>query len=143
MNEAKQVEECHRVYVTEELVEKGFQRILEGDNSVALAATLERRGGPCPLCGKEFKRLTVDNAYGKFTYYQPDCRCYKVCASVRVPGGTAPGCGRYLIAEREMMIPHCTSCGDYGDNRSAKRTASGYRTARRASGKDEAAGGDA
>jgi hypothetical protein len=102
-----------RVYVTEELVEKGFQRILDGGDQVALAATLERRGGPCPLCQREFKKIEVDNQFGRFDYFQPSCRCYHICQEVHIPtGATTKGCGRFMIAEREFGITHCLSCYD-------------------------------
>ena len=36
-------------------------------------------GGPCPQCGKDWKPIYWDNAYGKGFYYEPDCHCYPYC----------------------------------------------------------------
>lgn len=100
----------HPIFVTEALVEQGFQRLLDGPDAVVQAATLERRGGPCPYCGVQFTRIEVDNKYGKFAYYQPACHCFKVCRKVQLPHGTTEGCGRFLITEKLSGIDYCTSC---------------------------------
>ena len=100
----------HRIFVTEELVEAGYQRLLDGPDPVAQAATLERKGGPCPLCGVQFVRIEVDNKFGKFGYFQPACRCFPVCRHVQVPHGSTEGCGRFLITEKLSGIDYCTSC---------------------------------
>jgi len=138
MNEAMQVAAGHRVFVTDGLVETGYQKLLEGGDLVAQGVTLERRGGPCPLCGREFTRIDIDNAYGKFTYYQPACHCYGVCNEVRVPSGTTVGCGRHLVTERVVGLHYCTSCYKEppGSKPAAERTRTGYRTGRKASVKE-------
>lgn len=37
-------------------------------------------GGPCPLCGKLWKRVEYNNAYAIGFYYEPDCRCWPFCS---------------------------------------------------------------
>jgi len=113
MNEAKQVSTGCVQFFTDRIVELGYQRVLEGDDKIAQVATLERRGGPCPLCGREFQVVHVDNIAGKFDYYEPSCRCYKRCEVVTLPSGnTVNGCGRFMIAERSLSYRHCISCYD-------------------------------
>lgn len=132
----------HRIFVTEELVEQGYQRLLDGPDFVAQAATLERKGGPCPVCGVEFVEVVVDNKFGKFDYYQPACRCFKTCQRVQLQSGWVEGCGRFLITEKLAGINYCTSCYAQppGTKAKAARTGTGYRTARKVSGKDASAG---
>lgn len=142
MTETKQVAATHRVFVTDALVEKGYQRMLDGTDFVAQAASLERHGGECPVCGASFKKLIINNRYGDFAYFQPACWCFKVCREVRVPSGTVEGCGRFLIAEYFAGIDYCTACYRE-ESRPAARTATGYRTARKTSGKDAAVGDEA
>jgi len=110
MKPIQKVMDEHRVFVTEELVEMGYQRLLDGPDAVAQGASLERHGGPCPLCGTQFARIDVDNTFGKFGYYQPACRCFPVCKKVQLPHGTVEGCGRFLITEKLAGIDYCTSC---------------------------------
>lgn len=132
----------HRIFVTEKLAENGYQRLLDGPDFVAQAATLERKGGPCPVCGVEFAKVVVDNKFGKFDYYQPACRCFPVCKTVQLTNGTVVGCGRFLITEKLAGIGYCTSCYAQppGTKAKAARTGTGYRTARKVSRKDAAAG---
>ncbi|MFA5376793.1 MAG: hypothetical protein WC455_13675 [Dehalococcoidia bacterium] len=134
-------DEDRRIYITDEIVEHGFQRCLEGEDNIAQAATLERKGGPCPFCGVPFNKVDVDNRYGKFSYYQPSCRCFKRCDWVQFPSGPVVGCGRWLIAERIVGINFCTSCTPPKDDKkdqAAKKN--GKVLARKRIGKDAAAG---
>lgn len=143
MSETRQIAAAakHRVYVTDELVEKGYQRVIDGPDFVAQAAALERHGGPCPLCRTPFAKIEIKNEYGDFSYYQPACYCYKRCQRVQFPHGHVQGCDRYLIAERLAGIDFCTTCNHEDPKRpTAKRTDTGYKTARKATGKDAAAG---
>ena len=110
-------EDMGNVYIDEALVEKGYQRCLEGEDNIAQAAALERHGGPCPICGVPFNVVFVDNQFGSFNYYQPSCRCFKRCESVKIRDrktghldGYVKGCGRWLIAERLVNIGYCTHC---------------------------------
>lgn len=122
-----------RLFIDDALVEKGYQRCLEGHELVARVATLERRGGPCPVCGVPFNLVIVDNKFGQFDYYQPSCRCYKRCESVKIREkkkdgsygrllGEVEGCGRWLIAEKLTNIDYCTSCNAEDPNPKQKHT---------------------
>ena len=129
-----------KIYITDETVERGYQRCLEGEDHIAQAATLERRGGPCPICGVPFNVVFVDNEYGCFQYYQPSCRCYKRCEWVKVPSGVVPGCGRWLIAEKLVGIDYCTSCHTKNPEEKPKQVRLPKRTNTPMSRKDLAAG---
>jgi len=130
-----------RIYITDEIVEHGFQRCLEGEDHLAQAATLERKGGPCPFCGVPFNLVIVDNAYGCFNYYQPSCRCFKRCEWVKFPSGLVKGCGRWLIAEGIVGIGYCTSCTPPKDEKKEEAARkNGKVLGRKRSGKDAAAG---
>lgn len=117
VNAVKKVMDDHRLFVTEGLVETGYQKLLDGPDAVAQAASLERKGGPCPYCGVAFTKLDVDNKFGKFSYYQPSCRCFPVCKTVEIRDrangryvGRVEGCGRFLITEKLAGIDYCTAC---------------------------------
>jgi len=145
MNETQAINvEAHRVFVNDDLVETGYQKLLEGPDAVAQAACLERKGGPCPYCGVEFARVDIDNKFGQFSYYQPACRCFPVCRSVEIRDrnngkyvGRVEGCGRFLITEKLAGVGYCTSC--YSEAPGAKAKAA--KAHKRAyGGKDAAAG---
>jgi hypothetical protein len=138
VNAVKKVMDEHRVFVTEGLVETGYQKLLDGPDAVAQGASLERHGGPCPYCGVAFARIDIDNKFGKFSYHQPACRCFPVCKSVQLPHGTAPGCGRFLITEKLSGIDYCTSCYSQPPGTKSKP----IRPHKRAYGGKDAAAGD-
>jgi hypothetical protein len=115
-----------KMFTSQELVDVAYRRLVDGMHDqpeLVLAAQLESIGGECPVCSKPFLRVDVDNEYGKFHYFQPDCRCFKRCERVDVEGvkngkwyhRETVGCGRLLIAERLLGIGYCTSCR--GDRR--------------------------
>jgi hypothetical protein len=115
-------------FVTEELVELGYMRTMEAthDPNAITALALERHGGECPRCKRPFIRMQIDNAFGKVTWFQPNCRCFKRCERVRYPyNHYAAGCGRFLVAEGLMGIDFCTTCGDHRDKPKARRASSG------------------
>jgi hypothetical protein len=137
VNAVKKTMDEHRIFITEGLVETGYHKLLDGPDPVAQAVTLERKGGPCPYCGVAFARIEVDNKFGKFSYYQPACRCFPVCKHVQLPHGTVEGCGRFLITEKLAGINYCTQCYDQPPGTKTKAT----RVHKRAyGGKDAAAG---
>ena len=62
----------------------------------------QEKGGPCPLCGKDFKSVEGKNLDGSsFTYYMPSCRCFWTCRN----------CGRVMVAEG-LIDPQQTWCGN-------------------------------
>ena len=71
----------HVPYVTESLVEACHQRNLAATTNETLlnVLMLERHGGNCPICGTPFKKLTINNEGGGFSFYQPACRCFPRC----------------------------------------------------------------
>jgi hypothetical protein len=82
---------------------------------VLQAVRLEVKGGPCPLCGTQFKKREVRNPWGHFDFYEPACHCFKKCTRVRytLKGGrkiTTVGCGKWLTEEKLLDINQCTSC---------------------------------
>lgn len=123
--------------VDDEQVEGAYRLFLDSDDTLAEAATLERRGGPCPICGVEFNVVFVDNKYGCFHYYQPSCLCFKRCEWIQFPHGKVKGCGRWLIAERLAGIDYCTSCNYVPPEPKVNKV---KRMARQYSGKDAATG---
>jgi ssDNA-binding Zn-finger/Zn-ribbon topoisomerase 1 len=140
MSETKRVGDLRIPFVNDALVETGFQKLLSGPDPVAQAVTLERKGGPCPYCGVAFVQIDVDNRFGKFSYFQPGCRCFPVCKKVQLPHGTTEGCGRFLITEKLSGIDYCTQCYADPPGTKARAVRSGARSSRKASGKDAAAG---
>lgn len=111
MSETRKLEYEKKPFVTDRLVEACYQKILEGDDRIAHVATLERRGGNCPICSRPFSVVHVDNAFGKFDYYEPSCRCYHKCETVYFKNGNSVrGCGRTMISERAMGVNYCISC---------------------------------
>jgi hypothetical protein len=91
-------------FIDDAVVETGYRECIEaahGNTQVVLALELERQGGACPVCGREYRRVDVANHFARFSYYQPACRCFRVC----------PRCERYMVAERFLEIAHCTGCG--------------------------------
>ena len=140
-----------KVFIHEGLVEEGYRRCihgLEGQTELLLAVQLERIGGPCPICGKHFAKIEVDNQYGKFHYFKPDCWCFKRCERVPINKitkagatqniGYAEGCGRYLVAETFLGIDFCTSCRGSQEDRKPRKVV--RRSARQVDGKAAAAG---
>ena len=124
-------------FTSDALVDTGYQKLLDAPDGVAQAATLERKGGPCPFCGVAFGRIEVDNKFGKFAYYQPACHCFKRCMRVQLPHGHVTGCERWMVTEKLVGIDYCTQC--YGQPPGTKTKAS--RVHKRAyGGKDAAAG---
>jgi hypothetical protein len=112
---------------------------------------LERNGGPCPLCGVLFEAVRSEYVvnwgkkgeitFGGFTYYRPACGCYRICTTVPFPHGSVEGCGRILVAETLLNIPHCTACypGDAPQKHARRRSTPGRKTAT-VDGKAAAAG---
>jgi hypothetical protein len=96
-------------------VEAGYQKCCaaaRGNTQLLVALELERKGGPCPLCGTRYAKMDMDNPFGKFTYFEPACYCYKRCDI----------CGRHLVAERFQAIGHCTTCFPRGVEKARKDT---------------------
>jgi hypothetical protein len=111
-------------FVDDAMVEMGYRKCIDGANGntqIILALELERKGGKCPICDTEYRRIDVDNQYGKFSYYQPFCMCFKRCQV----------CERLLVAERLLEINYCTSCHPNGVQGAKKQTTHkkrGYKT---------------
>jgi hypothetical protein len=94
-------------FVTDETVEASYRKCVDaahGQPEIITMLELERKGGRCPICDMPFVRIDVENRFGKFHYYYPQCRCYKKCAK----------CGRDMIAERFLNITYCTECYPHG-----------------------------
>lgn len=86
---------------------------------------LEVDGGSCPRCGRPWKEVRYDNAFGCGRYFRPACRCYKRCAHCgyecyrqEVMGQLecTVSAGRYVIQGRAQKIPasrvlRCPNCG--------------------------------
>ena len=41
--------------------------------------SMEKEGGPCPQCGKQWRKKGVKNRFVKFDYYEPTCDCNHKC----------------------------------------------------------------
>jgi hypothetical protein len=114
-------------YVSDVMIEDGYRKCIAnagGNTQILTALELERKGGPCPVCGRDYRKIEVDNKYGKFTFYQPSCMCFKQCGS----------CGRFLVSERLLDIWHCTSCHPEGLEKKKKKQ---HKASYTASGGDE------
>jgi hypothetical protein len=121
-------------YVSDDMVETAYQLCLEtagGNTQIILALELERKGGKCPICGREYQRVDVDSEYGHFIYYQPGCLCFRRCKI----------CDRFMVAERFLNIWYCTYCHPDGieEKHKARRR---HKPAYQSGGKDAAAGGE-
>jgi len=97
-------------FVSREDIEDLIETEMEADRAVGVSEELvdikrkEKDGGPCPLCGKEWKRTDAENRFAKFHYFEPACNCFPHC----------PYCHRSL--HREWFVgggnpEKCTSCG--------------------------------
>lgn len=85
-------------YVTDLLAKYGSK--YTGEQAHLMAMDVE--GGDCPMCGKPWKIVPVENRFGKFRYFRPSCRCYGVCSR----------CGASLHhAAVTGTAPQCDSCG--------------------------------
>ena len=65
--------------------------------------TLEKDGGFCLICGKDWQRIEVKNILADFFYYDPECKCYPRC----------PECKTSLHREAAVMgtVRKCSTCG--------------------------------
>jgi hypothetical protein len=91
-------------FIDDAVVEKGYRMCCDGAMGVTqiiVALELERKGGPCPVCGRGYIAVEVDNRFARFTYYKPSCRCFRVCGR----------CGRIMVSERLLGLSYCTACG--------------------------------
>jgi len=61
----------------------------------------EKDGGSCPHCQNSWQKISVDNIYATFHYFDPVCSCYSKC---RICKGS-------LHREIAMNFEGCTSCG--------------------------------
>lgn len=43
---------------------------------------LQRQGGMCPYCGRYWAEISLKNRFADYTYYKPDCPCYKPCPGI-------------------------------------------------------------
>lgn len=96
---------------------------------IIAAWQLEAKGGVCLLCQKPYIPVMVKNRFADFTYYTPDCRCYKRCTLAGVKDsyerrrGTTrstvevmrkySGCGKILVEEKLLGLDRCSNCGGY------------------------------
>jgi hypothetical protein len=90
-------------FIDDAAVEAGYQKLCaanRGNTEILYALELERKGGLCPLCQTPYAKMFVDNIFGKFTYYEPACYCFKRCNL----------CGRFLVVEKLTDIGFCTTC---------------------------------
>lgn len=141
-----------RTFFDEAHVERGYRKCVAaagGNLQLIVALELERKGGLCPVetCQTPYKRVEVDNRFGKFTYFQPACHCFKKCdvctiraefdENGRVVREQIP---RFMVSERLLGIHHCTFCHPNGPEQPKK-----VRTPRKKEyrgGQDAAAGGN-
>uniref|UniRef100_A0A6M3LJW2 Uncharacterized protein n=1 Tax=viral metagenome TaxID=1070528 RepID=A0A6M3LJW2_9ZZZZ len=68
--------------------------------------SLETTGGACPMCGKVWQMVTVNNHFAEFVYYDPACGCYARCPSCR-----ASWHRELAMGSAEAEIRQCPSCG--------------------------------
>lgn len=61
-----------------------------GMDEVAQLLCLELMGGPCPVCKRQWKKVTFDGMVYSGEYWVPDCHCYHTC----------PRCGQELYIEQ-------------------------------------------
>ena len=114
-------------FVTGGMVEEGYRKCIDaarGNTQLIAALELERKGGHCPSCDTLFVEVRVENRFGKFSYFEPGCYCYKKCITApafrlnkngeRKSDGNIAGCGRFLVAEKFLGIDHCTNCNPGG-----------------------------
>jgi hypothetical protein len=140
-------------FITDSSVERGYRASISaarGNTQVILALELERQGGLCPKCDTPWSKIEVDNVFGKFSYFQPNCNCFRRCEHVPVFkalrngtmrfAGTSPGCGRWLVTEGLLGIDHCTSCNPDGVHRETKKEPKGGSGDYKRDGKSAAAG---
>ena len=100
-------------FVDDAMVERGYRKCIDaanGDVMIIEALELERKGGPCHYCGVPYKRIDVNNRYGRFSYYQPFCFCYRRC----------PCCDKILVVEKYLGIESCTVCYPNGSAKKKK-----------------------
>lgn len=71
---------------------------------------LEKDGGKCPRCGKEWNKVPVKNVYADFHYYDPACGCYGRCKPLVDEDRNMRGCGNSLHREKAMGVEGCTTC---------------------------------
>jgi len=43
---------------------------------------IQSYGGMCPKCGTFWKETSLNNRFASYSYYKPDCECYKPCPGI-------------------------------------------------------------
>ena len=108
---------CSDKEKAEQALEDSYMNCVRKDGQeteFAQAINLERRGGKCKYCGREFVKKTIGELY----WYVPGCHCYQKCDHVKLwakVGGyegwyQIEGCGRYLVYEKFKGLDYCTHC---------------------------------
>jgi len=64
-----------------------YQKYLAEKNGTLPATVLElfrvqSYGGMCPKCGRFWVETIVKNHFADFSYYKPDCQCWKPCPGI-------------------------------------------------------------
>jgi hypothetical protein len=105
--------------IEDEDLQIGYEKLmaaLRNQPELQKEVEVERHGGPCMLCGKPWKVVSVNNNYGKFAFWQPNCTCFQICHTCSMPqytdleGVVHPEIPKYLVAERLLSLDHCTGC---------------------------------
>ena len=74
-----------------------------GATEGAIMLLLEAYGGKCPYCSEPWRKVSVDNPFSRYDYYQPACHCYVRCWH----------CGHLHIEEKaaHREVVQCANCG--------------------------------
>ena len=71
---------------------------------------MEATGGDCPRCGKPWKEIRVNNMFGEFVYYDPDCKCFGRCQHIDYGGGACRA-SWHREESAGITVSQCPSCG--------------------------------